>query len=171
MRKKVDSRISTLIENIISLHQRGFFILVGDRGRDQVVNLHYLLMKHLNKTKPKVLWCYKKELGFSSSHQKRMREIKKQQQKGSYDNEMENPFELFLSSTVIHFNIYIGVLIGNQFYIILIIVIRKSGTVSTKKPKKCSETLSTCLFSKISSPLHPTFSAAQSRQSLEADQS
>jgi len=47
MRKKVDSRIQTLIENIIALHHRGLFIIVGDRARDQVVNLHYLLSKNL----------------------------------------------------------------------------------------------------------------------------
>ena len=34
MRKKVEQRIQILIENIIKLRQRGFFILLGDRGRD-----------------------------------------------------------------------------------------------------------------------------------------
>lgn len=34
MRKKVDSKIQTLIENIIAMNQRGFFLIVGDRGRD-----------------------------------------------------------------------------------------------------------------------------------------
>jgi hypothetical protein len=34
MKKKVDSRIQTLIENIIKLKQRGFFVIVGDRGKD-----------------------------------------------------------------------------------------------------------------------------------------
>ena len=73
MKKKVDSRVQTLIENITKMHQRGFFVIVGDRGKDQVVNLHYLMTKHINKTKPKVLWCYKKELGFSSHRQKRIK--------------------------------------------------------------------------------------------------
>ena len=38
MKKKVDTRIQILIENVIKLSQRGFFIIVGDRGRDQVLN-------------------------------------------------------------------------------------------------------------------------------------
>jgi N-acetyltransferase 10 len=59
------------------MNQRGLFIIIGDRGRDQVVNLHYLLTKQQNKIKPKVLWCYKKELGFSSHRKKRAKEIKK----------------------------------------------------------------------------------------------
>ncbi len=36
MKKKVDSRVRTLIENGVALNQRTFFVLVGDRGKDQV---------------------------------------------------------------------------------------------------------------------------------------
>ena len=32
----------------------------------QVVNLHYLLSKAAVRARPSVLWCYKKELGFST---------------------------------------------------------------------------------------------------------
>ena len=65
MRKKVDSRIRTLVENCVKLHQRAMFVIVGDKGRDQVVNLHYLLSKTLITTRPSVLWCYKKDLMLS----------------------------------------------------------------------------------------------------------
>ena len=34
MKKKVDSRIQILIENIIKLNQRGMFVIIGDRGKD-----------------------------------------------------------------------------------------------------------------------------------------
>ena len=44
MRKKVDARIRTLIENGVLL-RRGMFIVVGDAEREQVVNLHYMLSK------------------------------------------------------------------------------------------------------------------------------
>ena len=40
MRKKVDSRVRTLIENGVKLRHRSLFIIVGDAGREQVVNLH-----------------------------------------------------------------------------------------------------------------------------------
>ena len=36
MRKKVDQRIRTLVENGVKLHQRSMFVIVGDKGRDQV---------------------------------------------------------------------------------------------------------------------------------------
>ena len=66
MRKKVDARIRTLIENGVALRHRSMFVVVGDAGREQVVNLHYMLSKAAVKTRPSVLWCYKKELGFTS---------------------------------------------------------------------------------------------------------
>ena len=72
MKKKVDSRIQTLIENNIKSHERSMFILVGDRSRYQIVNFHYILTRNTMKAKPKVLWCYSKDLGFSSHQKKRI---------------------------------------------------------------------------------------------------
>eukprot|EP00357_Protocruzia_adherens_P000638 CAMPEP_0115041186 /NCGR_PEP_ID=MMETSP0216-20121206/45354_1 /TAXON_ID=223996 /ORGANISM="Protocruzia adherens, Strain Boccale" /LENGTH=1031 /DNA_ID=CAMNT_0002422729 /DNA_START=28 /DNA_END=3123 /DNA_ORIENTATION=- len=106
MKKKIDSRIRTLIENAIKLRQRGFFLIVGDRGRDQVVNLYHLLTKLSHKGNRSVLWCYKKELGFSSHRKKRMKQIKKMQAKGQYDPDVDDPFELFASSTDIQYCFY-----------------------------------------------------------------
>ena len=65
-RKKVDSRVRTLIENGVKTRTRSFIVLVGDRGKDQVPNLHYILSKAQVKARPSVLWCYNKELGFST---------------------------------------------------------------------------------------------------------
>jgi hypothetical protein len=64
-RKKIDSRIRTLVENCVKLRQRGLFVIIGDKGRDQVVNLHYMLSKAAVKARPSVLWCYKKDLHMS----------------------------------------------------------------------------------------------------------
>ena len=36
MKKKVDQRIRTLVENCVKQRQRSVFVIVGDRGRDQV---------------------------------------------------------------------------------------------------------------------------------------
>lgn len=60
MKKKIDSRIQTLIENGHKTNQRSMLMIVGDRARYQVVNFHYILSKLTqNRSKPKVLWCYK----------------------------------------------------------------------------------------------------------------
>ena len=65
VKKKVDSRIRSLVENGVHRQHRSFFVVVGDRGKDQVMYLHYMLSKARVAVKPSVLWCYKKELGFS----------------------------------------------------------------------------------------------------------
>lgn len=67
MRKKIDSRVRTLVENCVKTRHRSLFVIVGDKGRDQVVSLHYMLSKASVKARPSVLWCYKKELLFSRS--------------------------------------------------------------------------------------------------------
>ena len=65
-RKKVDGRVRTQIENGVKLGHRSMFVVVGDRGKEAVVNLHYILTKARVKAQPSVLWCFKKELGFST---------------------------------------------------------------------------------------------------------
>ena len=65
VRKKIDNRIRLLIENGVALGHRSLFVVVGDKARDQVPLLHHMLSKATVKARPNVLWCYKKELGFS----------------------------------------------------------------------------------------------------------
>eukprot|EP00002_Diphylleia_rotans_P024304 TRINITY_DN4795_c0_g1_i1.p1 TRINITY_DN4795_c0_g1~~TRINITY_DN4795_c0_g1_i1.p1 ORF type:complete len:1024 (-),score=229.08 TRINITY_DN4795_c0_g1_i1:125-3196(-) len=117
MKKKVDSRIRTLIENAVKEHHRSFFVIVGDRGRDQIVNLHYILSKTVVKSRPSVLWCYKKELGFTSHRKKRVNQIKKMVKKGLLDPNQDDPFELFISSTTIRYCYYSETqkVLGNTF--------------------------------------------------------
>lgn len=68
-------------------------MLVGDRSRYQVINFHYILSKlSSTRNKPKVLWCYKNELEFSSHQKKRMQEIKNLQMKGLYDENVDDAF-------------------------------------------------------------------------------
>lgn len=59
VRKKIDPRIRALIEANVSENHRSLFVIVGDKGREQIVNLHYMLSKATVKTRPSVLWCYK----------------------------------------------------------------------------------------------------------------
>ncbi|KAG5186846.1 GNAT acetyltransferase 2-domain-containing protein [Tribonema minus] len=108
VRKKVDSRVRALIENGVKTNTRSFFLLVGDHGKDQVVNLHYILSKARVATRPSVLWCYKKELGFSTHRQKRMRQLKRQKKSGlaSAGDASEDPFELFITSTNVRWTYY-----------------------------------------------------------------
>ncbi|OWF43305.1 N-acetyltransferase 10 [Mizuhopecten yessoensis] len=71
-----------------------------------IVILHHMLSKAVVKTRPTVLWCYKKELGFSSHRKKRMKQIQRKIRSGKLDVKEDDPFELFVSSTNIRYCYY-----------------------------------------------------------------
>ncbi|XP_017775661.1 PREDICTED: RNA cytidine acetyltransferase isoform X2 [Nicrophorus vespilloides] len=106
VRKKIDNRIRVLIENGVKLGHRTLFVMVGDKGRDQVVILHHMLAKAEVKARPSVLWCYKKELGFSSNRKKRMKHLQHKIKAGKLSVNEDDPFELFVSSTKIRYCYY-----------------------------------------------------------------
>lgn len=82
------------------------FVIVGSKARDQVVILHHMLSKTTVKARPSVLWCYKKELGFSTHRKKRMRQLQKKIKSGKLDVNEEDPFELFIAATNIRYCYY-----------------------------------------------------------------
>ena len=114
MRKKLSPEIRKLLENSYKIFGRSMFVILGDRGKDQIINLFNLWVA-VNKqsnpefdvaAKPEVLWAYKSELGFSSHQQKRKKEISKLMKQGLYEKETENPFENFLSKSQIRYCYY-----------------------------------------------------------------
>jgi len=106
-----------MIENGVHSGHRSMFFLVGDKGRDQVVILHHMLSKSAVKARPNILWCYKKELGFSSHRKKRMRQLQKKIRSGKVDVNEDDPFELFIASTNIRYCYYAEThkILGNTF--------------------------------------------------------
>lgn len=108
VRKAIDGRIPTLIKNGVQEKKRSIFVVVGDKGRDQVVNLHWLLSQTQVASRPSVLWMYKKELmGFTSHRKKREARIKKDIKRGIRDiNDAQDPFELFIAVTNIRYTYY-----------------------------------------------------------------
>ncbi|KAJ8895005.1 hypothetical protein PR048_000314 [Dryococelus australis] len=117
VRKKIDNRIRVLIENGVALGRRTMFVIVGERGRDQVVILHHMLSKATIKARPNVLWCYKKELGFSSHRKKKMKNLQKKIKSGKLNVNEDDPFELFVASTNIRYCYYTEThkILGNTF--------------------------------------------------------
>uniref|UniRef100_A0A6Q2ZQL4 RNA cytidine acetyltransferase n=1 Tax=Esox lucius TaxID=8010 RepID=A0A6Q2ZQL4_ESOLU len=116
-RKKIDNRIRVQIENGMAEQHRTMFVVVGDHGRDQVVILHHMLSKAAVKARPSVLWCYKKELGFSSNRKKRMRQLQKKIKTGTLNIKQDDPFELFVAATNIRYCYYNEThkILGNTF--------------------------------------------------------
>lgn len=113
----MDDRIRTLIENGVKLRHRSMFVIVGDKSRDQIVNLHYMLSKSVVKSRPTVLWCYKDKLELSSHKKKRAKQIKKLMQRGLLDPEKVDPFSLFVESGNITYCLYRDSerILGNTF--------------------------------------------------------
>ncbi|KAI5846932.1 GNAT acetyltransferase 2-domain-containing protein [Tricharina praecox] len=107
VKKAVDKRIPDLIRNGVQEKKRSFFVVVGDRGKDVILNLHYILGSADPKQNKSVLWAYKnKLLGFTSHRKKREAKIKKEVKRGIREANTEDPFELFISLTDIRYVYY-----------------------------------------------------------------
>lgn len=76
-----------------------------------------MLSKATVKARPSVLWCYKKELGFSSHRKKRMRQLQKKIKNGTLNIKQDDPFELFIAATNIRYCYYNEThkILGNTF--------------------------------------------------------
>ncbi|KAI0826817.1 DUF699-domain-containing protein [Trametes gibbosa] len=106
MRKQLDPRIPILINNNVKKNHRSFVVLVGDRGKDQIVNLHFLLSQARVSARPSVLWCYKKDLGFTTHRKKREAKIKREVKRGIREPNEQDPFEIFITVTDIRYTYY-----------------------------------------------------------------
>lgn len=106
-KKAIDSRIPALIRNGAQTKQRSFFVIVGDKARNQLPNLHYLMMSADLKMNKSVLWAYKKKLqGFTSHRKKREAKIKKEIKRGTREVNEQDPFETFISNQSIRYVYY-----------------------------------------------------------------
>ncbi|DAA79736.1 TPA_exp: Uncharacterized protein A8136_0509 [Trichophyton benhamiae CBS 112371] len=106
-RKALDSRIPALIRNGIQEKKRSFFVVVGDRAKDVIVHLHYIMSSVDVKQNKSVLWAYKKDLlGFTTHRKKREMKIKKEIKRGIRDPNTDDPFELFITLNQIRYVYY-----------------------------------------------------------------
>ncbi|PYI03621.1 DUF699-domain-containing protein [Aspergillus sclerotiicarbonarius CBS 121057] len=106
-RKAIDARIPALIRNGVQEKKRSFFVVVGDRAKDVIVNLHYIMSSVDVKQNKSVLWAYKKDLlGFTSHRKKREAKIKKEVKRGIREPNQEDPFELFITLNQIRYVYY-----------------------------------------------------------------
>ncbi|KAJ8299182.1 hypothetical protein KUTeg_023242 [Tegillarca granosa] len=117
VRKKIDNRIRVLIENGVAEKHRSMFVVIGDHGRDQVCRFTFMNYNTTVSLIPSVLWCYKKELGFSSHRKKRMKQLQKKIKSGKLDVKEDDPFELFVAATDIRYCYYAEThkILGNTY--------------------------------------------------------
>lgn len=106
IKKKIDPRIRTQIENGTCTNQRSIFIIIGDYSREQIVNIYNILCKTRTQKKPSILWCYKKELGFTSNRIKRKKKLRIDIRRGIREQDEETPFEIFINTSDIRYVYY-----------------------------------------------------------------
>ncbi|KFA67158.1 hypothetical protein S40285_05244 [Stachybotrys chlorohalonatus IBT 40285] len=122
-RKEADPRILSLIKNGVQEKKRSFFVVVGDRGKDVIVNLYHILTRVDIKHNKSILWAYKnKLLGFTSHRKKREQKIKKEIKRGVREANSEDAFELFVSLNNIRYTYYKETekILGNTFGICIL---------------------------------------------------
>lgn len=101
-----DSRIQALIQNGQQERKRSFFVVVGDRGKDVIVNLHHIMAQELKHNKS-VLWAYKKKLlGFTSHRAKREKKIQQEVKRGIREANDADAFELFVTLNNVRYVYY-----------------------------------------------------------------
>lgn len=165
MRKQLDPRIPTLIRNQVATGHRSFFVIVGDHARDQVVNLHFLLAQSRVEARPSVLWCYKKDLGFTTHRKKREAKIKRDIKRGVRDQDTQDPFELFVSVTDIRYCYYKDTpkILGRTFGML---VLQDFEAIT---PNLLARTIETVEGGGIVALLLPTMSSLRQLYSLSMD--
>lgn len=84
--KRIDSRVSRLVESGAAAHQRSLLVVVGDGAERRVPSL-YALLKRVVLERLKVLWCYETKLEVSSSRVKRTRVLERLRRSGQLDEE------------------------------------------------------------------------------------
>lgn len=118
----LDGRIRTQIENGVASGHRSMFAVVGDKARDQVPILYHILSKSTVSARPNVLWCYKKELSFSTHRAKKAKKMKKATTTISGSLPDADPFDVFISSTQIRYCYYNETekILGNTFGVLVL---------------------------------------------------
>lgn len=103
MKKKLDGRIKTVIENCVASKHRSIFVIVGHKGIDQIPILHHVMMKVKSQSDCGVLWAYKKEIAFDK---KKMRTKTKKRRKNQGLMDEDDPFQSFIKQTNIRWCYY-----------------------------------------------------------------
>nr|CAJ2470646.1 unnamed protein product [Leishmania braziliensis] len=104
VKRKVDDRVKTLIDDVAHHKHRGLILLVGDRAKDQVVNLHLMVSRANHNAKVNILWCMRKDPDFGSTGKKQQEKRARLEVKGGLSTEAsKEAFQTFLAQTNVRF--------------------------------------------------------------------
>ena len=107
IKKKVDDRVKQMIDDAVANKHRGVVLLVGDRGRDQIVNLHTMISRAQHNAKVNMLWCLKSDPEFGSTGKKGLERKGALEVKGGMATEQSKEnFQTWMQQTQIRFCLY-----------------------------------------------------------------
>lgn len=122
-KRKIDDRVKFLIDHAAEQRHRSIFLVVGDRAKDQVVNLHMLVSRATHSSKVSVLWCMKSDPDFGSTSKKRLeRQGRLEVKAGMSSDATKENFQTWLSQTEIRFCHYkeSHKILGNTFGMVVL---------------------------------------------------
>lgn len=102
--QKLDNRIRLILQNGVRDKHRTVFVMIGNKGQDQVPIMHQILNSLFNKGRLSLLWCYKKELSFSTHRKKNLKLLNKRRKAGLTSD--TTIFEQFICTTDIRWCYY-----------------------------------------------------------------
>ncbi|TPP65668.1 N-acetyltransferase 10 protein [Fasciola gigantica] len=102
--QKLDNRIQLMLQVGIKDRVRTVFVMIGNKGQDQVPIMHQIMNTLCNKGKLSILWCYKKELSFSTHRKKNLKLLNKKRKAGLTSD--ATIFEQFICTTDIRWSYY-----------------------------------------------------------------
>lgn len=102
--QKLDNRIQVMLHSGVDENHRTLLVIVGDRGQDQVPTLYQIQSAVTKRGLLKVLWCYKKELSFSTHRKRNLKLLNKRRKAGIVSE--GTVFEQFICSTDIRWCYY-----------------------------------------------------------------
>ncbi|CAH8567774.1 unnamed protein product [Dicrocoelium dendriticum] len=102
--QKLDNRIQLILQNGVRDKHRTVFVMIGSKSQDQVPIMHQILNSLFNKGRLSLLWCYKKELSFSTHRKKNLKLLNKRRKAGFTSD--ATIFEQFICTTDIRWCYY-----------------------------------------------------------------
>jgi N-acetyltransferase 10 len=102
VKKRVDDRIISIIEQAVRKNHRAILIIVGKDGKRQIQNVHYLLSRSRAGQQPSILWCHKNEV-WEEGKKRRGSTSNNKGNPTSVHGEESDSLRLFLAQTGIHY--------------------------------------------------------------------
>ncbi|OHT07157.1 N-acetyltransferase 10 [Tritrichomonas foetus] len=96
--KLVAPELRLVLENGVKNNHRSLVVMVGQKCAQQIPTIYNILLKIQQSSTIDLLWCYQKNLEFSTNQKKRMNQLEKLKSKGILIDDTANNLSTFFQS-------------------------------------------------------------------------